>query len=248
MSKYGWNSRRKIFYQPIEAAIRWSGLHRFEKQILNRMENTRPDPADLSRWPHLSLNLARIFDGLANGELPYGDEDGVTTRNPVLLKSPLLTIRHLDLKKWMHHNYPEERPAFLFDSFEQKLHPLINTDTIHTLLAERDALRVQLALCNDTQRRQRVQLAAQKKPSAIATTENQTLHPRSEKTYLNIVGGLLSLLLGRSPAGTPYSQFKTLEAIVSALLAHHEGKPGMSERTLWAKLGTARRQLDADRS
>ena len=35
--------------------------------------------------------------------------------------------------------------------------------------------------------------------------------------------------------------------IVSALLAHHEGRPGISERTLWSKLAQARRHLEASR-
>ncbi|MFY2840733.1 hypothetical protein ACOTJF_03405 [Achromobacter ruhlandii] len=42
---------------------------------------------------------------------------------------------------------------------------------------------------------------------------------RSESTYLNIVGGLLTLLLGKSPNGVPYSSFETLESVISALVA-----------------------------
>jgi hypothetical protein len=62
---------------------------------------------------------------------------------------------------------------------------------------------------------------------------------------LNIVGGLLTLLLGKSPSGIPYSSFETMDSVISALIAHHEGRAGISERTLWSKLAAAKRQVSA---
>ncbi|NPZ83106.1 ATP-binding protein, partial [Pseudomonas aeruginosa] len=44
-----------------------------------------------------------------------------------------------------------------------------------------------------------------------------------------------------------YSSFRSMDAVVSALIAHHEGRPGLSERTLWSKLAQARRHLEASR-
>jgi len=35
--------------------------------------------------------------------------------------------------------------------------------------------------------------------------------------------------------------------VVSARLAHREGRPGLSERTLWSKLAQARRHLETSR-
>jgi hypothetical protein len=63
-------------------------------------------------------------------------------------------------------------------------------------------------------------------------------------TYLHIVGGLLTLLLGRTPSGQPYSRFQTQESIISAMIAHHGNKLGIAERTLEAKFAAARRTLD----
>ena len=85
--------------------------------------------------------------------------------------------------------------------------------------------------------------------SVISIREGDTSEPglRSESTYLNIIGGLLTLLLGKSPAGSAYSSFRNMDAVISALLAHHEGRPGISERTLWSKLAQARRHLEASR-
>ena len=75
-----------------------------------------------------------------------------------------------------------------------------------------------------------------------------TLGPRSESTYLNIVGGLLTLLLGKSPSGMPYSSFLTQEAIISAMVAHHGNAMGITERTLQAKFALARRNLQSTTS
>jgi hypothetical protein len=36
-----------------------------------------------------------------------------------------------------------------------------------------------------------------------------------------------------------------MESVISALLAHHEHLPGISERTLWSKLAQARRNIEA---
>ena len=91
----------KVFYRPIEAAIRWSRLIRFEPHILGTL-GTRPipDPSDFPRWPMLRLNTERIFDAIRNGDLPYG-KAGITCDDPSLFDDPDLTVRHVDLKTWM---------------------------------------------------------------------------------------------------------------------------------------------------
>jgi hypothetical protein len=52
---------------------------------------------------------------------------------------------------------------------------------------------------------------------------------RAETTYLNIIGGMLTLMLGQSPSGVPYSSFKTQEALSSRIgrpLRRHHGHHG----------------------
>src|SRR5690606_36431059 len=118
----------KVFYRPIEAAIRWSGLTRFESRILKTLsDKALPGHHDFPRWPMLRLNTERIFDALVNGELPYG-KAGITCEDPSLLDDPGLTVRHVDLKAWMVRFYPDQRPAFLFDDIERQLHPAIRID------------------------------------------------------------------------------------------------------------------------
>jgi len=228
----------RTFYRPIEAAIRWSGLERFESRILE-IVGTRniPGPEDFPRWPMLRLNVERIFDAMRNRELPYG-RAGITCDDPSLLDDPELTIRHVDLRAWMARFYPNQKPAFLFDGIERQLHPAISVEAVQALLVDREALRTQLAA-------HQKEIDALRKEIKRQGPSEHVLAPRSETTYLNIVGGLLTLLLGKSPSGTPYSSFETMESVISALIAHHEGRPGISERTLWAKFAAAKRQVSA---
>lgn len=244
--------RARVFYHPLEAAIAWAGLSRSTQQILPLAKgaNRLPADADTSPWPDLRLCADRIFDALVHFELPFG-KDGITSNDPALLDDPGLTIRRVDLKAWMLHYYPEQRPCFLFDAFERHLHPAISVDAVQALITDREALKLQLA--------DRIQAwdalyeqfqTLSQEHQARRAKEKQAGIPgaRSETTYLNIVGGLLTLLLGNSPSGVPYSTFETLESVIAALVAHYGKKPGISERTLWAKFSAAKRHLSSDES
>ncbi|MGE4340887.1 MAG: hypothetical protein AB7E55_33785, partial [Pigmentiphaga sp.] len=85
-------AQAKVFYRPIEAAIQWAGLSRFERRILDVAEgmNRLPEHAALARWPQLRLNAERIYDALVHLDLPYG-KDGITSNDPALLDDPSLT-------------------------------------------------------------------------------------------------------------------------------------------------------------
>ena len=114
----------KVFYRPIEAAIRWAGLLRYLPMILAAIASPRFLPPSLNcpRWNECRLYSERIYDGILNGELPYG-QNGITLNDPKLLQSPDLTVRHVDLKRWMRNHYPEHRPGFLFSRGERMAHP-----------------------------------------------------------------------------------------------------------------------------
>ncbi|WLH14733.1 hypothetical protein PSH58_10670 [Pseudomonas hefeiensis] len=232
MNRYPHQQGIKVHYSPLEAAIRWSNLLEQEINILVATAQMADVCADtLPLWPVVGLNLERLYDAMRNGDLPYGNA-GITTKDPALLDAPGLTIRHVDLKQWMAKTYPDQKPGFLFDELERQLHPVINLDTVQALLLQIKTLETQLS--NRAQHRQ---------PRPVDCSPN--LPPRAETTYLNIVGGLLTLLLGQSPSGVRYSSFNTLASVISALIAHHNGRPGITERTLRAKFAEAKRQLSA---
>jgi hypothetical protein len=220
----------KIFYSPTEAAIRWSNLLEQEASILSMTASVAPAlPEILSLWPLIGHNLERVYDALRNGELPFG-KAGITSNDPVLLDGPQLTIRHVDLKRWMAQTYPDQKPSFLFDDWEQQLHSAIDLGTVQALLLQIKTLKAQLV--------------SGTRPQPTKPAECKPLLPsRAETTYLNIIGGLLTLLLGRSPSGVRYSSFNTLESVISALIAYHNGRPGITERTLSAKFAEAKCQL-----
>ena len=84
-----------------------------------------------------------------------------------------------------------------------------------------------------------------KRMGQLPDGEDKPLTKRAETTYLNIIGALLDLLLGKSPSGKPYSVFESQNAIIEMLLTHHGGKPGIAERTLAEKFAAAKRSLNA---
>ncbi|MBN0016640.1 hypothetical protein JTL76_35700, partial [Pseudomonas aeruginosa] len=99
-----------------------------------------PQSLDCPRCAELRLCTERIFDGILNGELPFG-QNGITTRDSTLIDSPDLTVRHVDLKRWMRQHYPEQRPGFLFSRSERITHPFISLETGQAMLVERLALK-----------------------------------------------------------------------------------------------------------
>lgn len=247
----------KVYYRPIEAAIRWTRLWKHEREILEKLQNrSLPNPGEFPGWRALRLNSERIYDALRNDELSYG-LNGVSAPPETPIDHPSLTVRHVHLKAWMQRYYPEQRPSFLFSALERSVHPAITIDDVRALTFERDslkslvverdaeisALRVELrALLKsvDTGARHHSKASeATSRPGAL----DDALTPRAETTHLHIIGGLVSLMLGRSPSGQPYSSFHTQESIVSAMIAHCGELMGISERTLHAKFAAARRKL-----
>lgn len=234
---------RKVHYRPLEAAIRWSGLTRYEAEILEALGHEAPNSSEFERWPSVSFNVARIYDGILNHELPYAI-DGITAHEGPRLDDPRLTVRHVDLKQWMNRFYPEQRPAFLFSHIERETHATITREGVQTLLTQQQLLKLQLR-----ERRREIHELRQSITQARATTLDATgvgstdLSLRAETTYLHLIGAMLHLLLAESPAGQPYSVFRSQEAIITALVAHHSDRLGVSERTLQSKFAAARRAL-----
>lgn len=236
----------KVFYRPIEASIRWAGLLRYEQMILALALTPRnlPQSLDCPRLGELRLYTERIYDGILNQELPFG-QNGITVNDLSLLEAPDLTIRHTDLKFWMRTHYPEHRPSFLFCRCERIAHPVITIETGRAMLVERQALQSALEQSlRELHALQEQNEALLKQTLATPVYDQNPLSDRAEATYLNIIGSMLELMLGRSPSGTPYSKFKTQEAVVSAMVAHHRGVMGIAERTLNGKFAMARRRLN----
>ena len=233
--------RSRILYRPIEAAIRWSCLTRHEPYLLEALKGRRlPEPGEFPQWPTLRRNAERIYDGILNKELRIAI-NGIAVSRGVSADpdDPNLTIRHVDLKEWMSRFYPSHRPPFLFSRLERKAIVGISREAVQALLLEREGLRLRAKQVEESIKKLREQLRTLEQFSGSGAT----LSPRSETTYLHILGGLLTLLLGSSPSGQRYSSFESQEAVISALIAHHGERLGIAERTLQAKFASARRAL-----
>ena len=233
--------RSMVLYRPIEAAIRWSGLTQHEPYILEYLNGRRiPEPGDFPQWPTLRRNAERVYDGILNKELPIAI-NGITVRDGAgaNLDDPSVAIRHVDLKDWMCRFYPSHRPAFLFSRLERKANSGISRDSVQALFLEREGLLLRIAQREEGIKKLREQLRVLER----SADSGAPLGPRSETTYLHILGGLLTLLLGSSPSGQRYSSFTSQEAIISALIAHHGERLGIAERTLQTKFAAARRSL-----
>lgn len=234
---------QKVLYRPLEAAIRWSGLVRHESRILGLLvERTLSEIVDIPGWQILRLNTDRIFDALAHKELPC-EVRGVGVTGDVPFDDPTLMIRHVALKAWMTRYYPDQRPPFLFSQAERQAHPVITVDAVNALVLEREAMKLQIEHAH----RELASVRRSRAPGRQTESRaNDGEGLRNETTYLHIVGGLLTLLLGRSPAGKPYSSFTSQEAIIDAIVAQHGGRLGITERTLQSKFAEAKRRLSAE--
>ena len=239
------NPLEKVFYRPIDAAIRWCNLMAHESQIL---ESIGDCPALLSttfrQWPCLHANTEKIFDAVRNHELPFGFF-GVAVAPGTPIDCRLLTVRHTDLKWWMFHHYPDQRPAFLFGKLPAE-NEQISFGTYLMLRADRDALEVTLKQSDAALREILEELTAigleRESLRALVKTQGK-LSERSETGYQHVIGALLETLLGSSPAGKPNSVFDSQAAIVDSITAHYEGTPGLSKRSLDEKFAAARRSL-----
>ena len=245
MSVYVFNPNTKTFYRPIDAALRWCNLTRYEAQIMHADWSRPENLATLfPRWPNLHIAVERILDAIRNGELPYGCL-GVSVPLGSYVEPYQLTIRHSDLRRWMEIHYPDHKPSFLFESGEDTS-AKVSLGTFLSVKADRDELS--RALKAQQQHIQEILGELQSiglerdDLKALAKTNGQ-LSERSELTYHNMIGALVSLLLDHSPAGKPLSVFTNQAAIVDAIVARHKDVPGLSKRTLDEKFAVANRSL-----
>lgn len=81
--------------------------------------------------------------------------------------------------------------------------------------------------------------------------ENSLLSKESEKPvlvrertgYLNIIGALLGVLLGKSSSGIAYSQFESQQAVIDCIHATYGDRSGLSKRNLEDKFAKAKEKL-----
>lgn len=245
MPEHTFNPHTKIFYRPIDAALRWCNLIRHEAEIL-RVKEVCPENLGkiFPQWPCLQTTTEAIYDAVRNGELPYGCL-GISVPTGSHVEPFQLTIRHSDLRRWMQTYYPDQKPDFLFAPAKEA-YEKVSLGTFLALKADRDTIQRELNILRQSHQeflRDLESIGLERDELKTLVKTHNHISDRSEITYLNIIGVLVNLLLGHSPAGKPLSVFKNQAAIVDAVLARYRDAPGLSKRTLDEKFAAANRSL-----
>lgn len=237
------------YYPVAEAAMLWCGVPASEVQE----ELSRISPHITARGvfthpyiPCFEIRCRVIQDAISNCALPASRENGKVTDTHIAPERRHVSREHL--KAWIAKEHPADKPAFLFDEIERNTHSAISADAFRALQAERDALKARIEKATDAYRSLKAERdAIERERASLAEMVEMAAAPnaRAETTYLNIIGGLLGLMLGKSPAGKSQSVFENQTAVVSSLLAHYSSKPGMGRTTLEQKFAEAKRSINA---
>lgn len=154
------NSLQRVFYRPVEAAIRWCGLIAHEDAILAELRGKHiPDPVQFPQWRCLRVNTERIFDAIEHKDLTAG-RDGKLVPDGEHIAPNRITVRHADLRAWLERE-GSDRPAFLFDEVERSTHGAITVKAFTALQADRDVLKARIDRAADIFKEQRATIEAQ---------------------------------------------------------------------------------------
>ncbi|MCG3464006.1 protein kinase [Xenorhabdus bovienii] len=244
------NSFQRLFsyYFINEMAMLWCGINPSDfQEVLSECEYIR---RGVPKHPYIGClepRAAVIMDAIDDKQLSVGrdgkghitsDDHVAPERRTVLLK---------DFKEWLIKNYPNEKPKFIFDDIERNIHASITVEAYQVLKADRDHLQIRINNAESIYKdlKKKLDSLDGENLSLKKMVENsyQNINSRSETTYLNIIGGLLDIMLGTSPSGNALSVYDNQSSIISALLAYHEGKSGISARTLESKFSEAKKSI-----
>jgi hypothetical protein len=187
------NSLEKLYYHPIEAALRWCNLIDHESEILAAIGVELLPPTNaFPHWPCLRLNTEKIWVSIQDGELPYG-RDGKSVVTGETVRKDRITVKHTDLRTWMQKTYPDQKPKYLFDEIERSTHSAINADTFRTLQADRYALKARIDKAEEWAKSiiaEKNDLQNQNKSLAAQVKEIDPLDTRERNTLLIIIAAL----------------------------------------------------------
>lgn len=187
-----------------------------------------------------------IHEAIQKKELPVARENGVRVTEYVTPARRHVYL--LDLKAWLSEKFPTDKPPLLFDEIERSAHPQVTADTYRAVKADRDALKEKNSDLEDAVMRLKTEaeaLRVENKRVQAVISNTQSLDERSRATYLNIIGALAALILGKNSRGTQNSIFRNQSALISALVEEFGHLHGISQRTLEAKLVEAKNYLNS---
>lgn len=236
-----------IYPVPVAAAL-WCGIPAAEVQEhLNVSAEVHRAVYRHPYIPCLEPRCRAMHEAIEKGALLVSRENGKSFDGTTDHVAP--ERRHVtrqNLKEWIAKEFPADKPAFLFDEIERKTHAAINADAFRALQADRDAARAELEKARkwaESQQREMDAIRGERDSLRAMLDKANAPGGRSEKTYLNTIGGLLALMLGKSPAGKPQSSFENQGAIISAMLGHYGHIKGMGDSNLEKIMAEANKTL-----
>jgi hypothetical protein len=233
-----------VYRVPVAAAL-WCGIPPAEvEEALSISTETSRGIYKHPYIPCLEPRCRAIHDAIEKGLLPCSRENGKVVQEHVANERRHVSRQHL--KDWIAEQFPSDKPAFLFDEIERNTHSAINADAYRALQVDRDALRARLEKAAEEYRKLRAErdaLIVERDALTEQTKDLQNPGPRAGTTYMNIIGALLAVMLGKSPAGKANSVFTSQSAVIDQVLAHYENKPGISRRNLEDKFSESKKSL-----
>lgn len=242
--------QRLLSYFYVEQmAMLWCGISQTDfDEVLSECEYIR---RGVPKHPYIGCLEPRamaIMDAIEARQLAAGrdgsrheinENDHIAPeRRTVLLK---------DFKEWLIEFYPNEKPKLIFDDIERNIHAAITVEAYQALKADRDHLQLRINKAEEIYKDLKKKLDSLEVENSslkdMVGNDVSSINSRAETTYLNIIGGLLDIMLGTSPSGKKLSVYENQSKVISALLSHHEGKPGISARTLDQKFSAANKSL-----
>jgi hypothetical protein len=229
------NNLEKPYYTPLEAALRWCGLHAHEQEIIKAAgANLTPPRTAFPHWPCLFANVEKILDAMNCGELAMG-RDGMPAIGQHVAPYRR-TTRHSELKAWMAKNYPDQKPAFLFDEVERSTHSAINKEAFAALQIELQAREARIEKAIDAYKKMQIKNAALQTELDKKTESS----PRERATLMRIIAVLVELAI------TPRNGRTSEAALIDEMLKNYPEKEGISKTTLQQKFAEAKRICQSD--
>lgn len=193
------------FYTIPQAALLWCGVP--ASDVWDELKKAKPigEGSALLRVvlrhpyiPCLEPRCRVLHDAIDNSKLPAGRDGGkeYLVSEVGHIAYDRRTLFRESLKAWIGENFPNDKPAFLFDEIERNTHAAINADSFRTLQADRDALKVRVEnavtayskLMAEKNAMQAERDSLRNMIDASVTT-SKDLSTRERNTLLKIIGG-----------------------------------------------------------
>lgn len=238
-------------YSVPQAAALWCGVpEKMLSEVLNEARQLGGAGKARAIWTHpdipcLEPRSRAISLAIDNEDLPCGREDGEPTDDYVAYERRHLLGRNL--KEWILKEYPNDKPAFLFDEIERGAHTSISTDSYKAIKSENDGLKARLEKAIESYkiiREEKVNLENQLTKYRERDNKSKTPGDRAETTYQHIIASLLYLISGKIPGVEKHPGVDNESQLIEIIETHFKGYAGLSKSNLARKLPEARKNLE----